>query len=203
MKKNVWLAGFLGGVVMFIWLFISNAVLPLKSSMIHKVVPNQLEVHQALKENITEPGTYSCPYLSHEEEAAMPDYRSQPIYSITYHGSTHGDPGSTGALLPIVLIFVVTTIAAWMLSVTSERSRSSYARRVLFVALIGAIVASYGDLLQLSFGPQPRDYLVFLAVNNLITWTLVGLVVAACVRGESVESRRRSEPSSTISTPAT
>jgi hypothetical protein len=184
MKKNVWLAGSLGGVVMLVWLFISNAVLPLKGDMIHRVVPNQLEVHEALKENITEPGTYSCLYLTREEEATMSDYRSQPIYSITYSGSTHGDPGSAGDFLPILLIFVATTTAAWMLSVTSRRTRSTYLRRVLFVALIGVVVALYDDLLQLSFGPQPRDYLIFLAINNLITWTLVGLVIAACVKSD-------------------
>jgi hypothetical protein len=184
MKKNVWVAGSLGGVAMLVWLFVSNAMLPLKSNMIHKVVPNQLEVHEALKENITEPGTYSCLYLTRAEEAAMPDYRRQPIYSITYSGSTHGDSGSAGDFLPIVLIFVATTTVAWMLSVTSSRTRSTYCRRVLFVALIGVIVALYDDLLQMSFGPQPRDYLIFLAVNNVITWTLVGLVIAACVKSD-------------------
>ena len=48
MNKRVWLAGCVGGVVMFVWLFISNAILPVKSNMIHRVVPNQLEVHEAL-----------------------------------------------------------------------------------------------------------------------------------------------------------
>ena len=67
---------------------------------------------------------------------------------------------------------------------------ADYWRRVLFVALIGVVVALFGDLLQLSFGPQPGDYLIFLAVNNVITWTLVGLVIALCVRAEN-ESRVR------------
>ncbi len=114
----------------------------------------------------------------------MPDYRSQPIYSITYSGATHGDPGSAWALLPVVLVFVVTTTVAWMLSVTSGRARSTYSRRVLFVATIGVVIALYDDLLQMSFGPQPKDYLIFLAINNLIAWTLVGMVVAACVRSD-------------------
>ena len=51
-------------------------------------------------------------------------------------------------------------------------------------ALVGVVVAVYDDLLQMSFGPQPRDYLLFLAVNNVITWTLVGLVIAACVKAD-------------------
>jgi hypothetical protein len=53
MKKEVWVAGSLGGVVMLAWIFVSNAVLPLKSSMIHKVVPNQLELHLVLERRIT------------------------------------------------------------------------------------------------------------------------------------------------------
>jgi hypothetical protein len=182
MRKEVWIGGGLGGLTMFVWLFISNAVVPLKSSLIHKIAPNQLAVHEALKANITEPGTYSCPYLSPAEEAKMPDYRSQPIYSITYSGTTHGNPGSPWDFVAIPLLFVATTAAAWMLSMASPAIRSTYFRRVVFVALIGVIVAVYDDLLQLSFGPQPRDYLLFLAVNNVITWILVGLVVAGCVR---------------------
>jgi hypothetical protein len=182
MRRNVWLAGLLGALVMLTWLFVSNTVLPLKSKMIHRVVPNQFQVHQALKNNITQPGTYTCLYLTRTEEEKMPDYRSQPIYSITYSGTTHGTTGSAGDLLPIVWIFVAATVASWMLSVTSARMRSTYLRRVLFVALIGLLVALSDDLLQMSFGPQPKDYLVFLAVNNLITWTLAGLVIAACVK---------------------
>lgn len=184
MQKNVWLAGFLGGLAMLVWLFVSNALLPVKSNMIHRVVPNQFDVHQALKNNITRPGTYSCLYLTRAEEERMPTYRSQPIYSITYSGTTHGDPGSSGGVLPLVWIFGSTTIVSWMLSATSRRTRSSYSRRVFFVALIGLVVAFSDDLLQMSFGPQPRDYLVFLAVNNLITWTLAGLVIAAFVKTE-------------------
>jgi hypothetical protein len=173
---------------MFVWLFISNAILPVKSNMIHRVVPNQLEVHEALKKNITEPGTYSCLYLTRAEEAKMPDYRSQPIYSITYSGTTHGDPGSSGVLLPIVLIFASTMIVAWMLAATSDKTRSSHLRRVLFVALVGVVIALFDDLLQLSFGPQGKDYLIFLAINNVITWTLVGLVMAAIVKAEKLPS---------------
>ncbi len=50
------------------------------------------------------------------------------------------------------------------------------------MVLVGLVVVLYDDLLQISFGPQPRDYLVFLALNNLITWSLAGLTIAACVK---------------------
>ncbi|KPJ94489.1 MAG: hypothetical protein AMS18_03625 [Gemmatimonas sp. SG8_17] len=188
MKKEVLAAGLLGGTVMLVWLFVTNAVLPFKSNLIHRdlSLANQLEVHQALKDNIAESGTYSVPYLSQEEEVQFPDYRNQPVYSITYEGFTHGggSGGSTVASFPVVLlaVFVPPLIAAWMLSVASPTILAKYSRRFLFVAALGVIVALYDDVLQMAFGPQPKDYLTFLAINNLIAWALTGLVIARRIR---------------------
>ncbi|UCC43693.1 MAG: hypothetical protein JSU65_11280 [Candidatus Zixiibacteriota bacterium] len=184
MKKNVVVAGVLGGLVVLVWLTFSNAMLPIKSRLIRNTVPleAQLEIHAALKNNITEPGTYSCPYVGWHEEASFPDYRDQPVYSITYDGFTHGSAGSLADFVPIPVPFIVAIIAAWMLSMTSRNILSRYPRRVLFVAVIGLIIALYEDVLQMSFGPTPKSYLVFLAINNVITWTLAGLVIAWRVR---------------------
>lgn len=182
MKKDVLIAGLLGSVVMIVWLTVTNAVIPLKSGMIHKIPPNQLEIFEVLKENIKETGTYSCPYLSPQEEGRLPDYRNQPVYSITYSGITHGDPAPVPVWLPVLIGLVVPFLAAWMLSVTSGKILARYSRRVLFVALIGLIVSLYDDVLQMSFGPQLPDYLLFLAVNNVITWILVGAVIAARIK---------------------
>jgi len=179
MKKDVVVAGLLGALVMFVWMLISNTMIPYKSSLIHRQLPldAQLEVHQALKSNITESGTYSVPYLPNEQQEAMADYRSQPVYSVTYENVTHGE-GSPTTLAPFLVFLVVPMLAAWMLSVTTDRIRSVYLARVLFVVAIGLIVVLFDDVLQMSFGPQPGDYLAFLAVNHLICWTLVGLVIA-------------------------
>ena len=185
MSGRVLVTGLLGGIAMFVWLFVTNALLPLKSDMLHNVVENQREVHRTLKENITEPGTYSCPYIGPQEEDSFPDYRNQPVFSITYEGMTHGE-GSPLSATPFVVVFLVPIIAAWMLSMTSERFRAQYLRRVLFVALIGVMIALFDDILQMSFGPQPKDYLVFLAINNLICWILAGLVIASRVKPRTV-----------------
>jgi len=182
LKKDVIIAGLLGSVVMFVWLTLTNAFIPLKSDMIHNIPPNQLEIFKVLKENITDTGTYTCPYLSPPGEGQLPDYRSPPVFSITYSGITHGNPGSAPMWLPFLIILVVPAIAAWMLSVASGTIKGSYLKRMLFVASIGVIVALYDDVLQMSFGPQPKDYLLFLAVNNVITWILAGAVIAAKIK---------------------
>lgn len=178
MKKDVLIAGLLGGLTILIWLFISNAVLRIKSDMIHKVMPNQQEVHRILKENITETGTYSCPYLPHYKQNEFPDYRNQPVFSITYTGYTHDSGSGLDVIIPLIVIFLTTLIVSWMLSITSQKFLSKYWRKILFVAIIGLIIAMHENILQMFFGPQAKDYLIFLAINNIITWTLAGLVIA-------------------------
>jgi len=120
-----------------------------------------------------------CPYLSPTEESELlADYRSQPVYSIIYTGYTHGDGLDALTFAPVLIFFVVPVIAAWMLSLTTAGFRARFHRRAVFVALIGLVIALYDDILQIGFGPQDPDYLIFLAVNNVVTWLLVGLTVA-------------------------
>jgi hypothetical protein len=70
-----------------------------------------------------------------------------------------------------------------MLALAGDGVRSRYYRRVLFVTAIGVIMALADDVLQMSFGPQPRDYLRFLAINNVITWLLAGLIIGWRIKG--------------------
>ncbi len=194
MNKRILFSGLSGGLAMLVWLFVTNAVLPFKTTLIHKTLPfqSQLEVHGALKEAITEPGTFSIPYLSQDEEGRFPDYRNQPVYTVIFEEYSHGGGGGGSIMssLPLVLlaIFLPPLLAAWMLSVASAAFSSRYSRRVLFVTAIGVIIALYDDVLQMSFGPQSVDYLSFLAVNNLVAWTLAGLVIARFMRPEKIRS---------------
>jgi hypothetical protein len=190
MRKEVVAAGLLGGIVALIWLFVSNAVLPVKSGLVHRSLPieAQLEIHPVLEHHVTDRGTYSVPYVGPDQEDAFPDYRSRPVYSITYDGFTHGGAGEGSirdSLTVLLGVFVPSFIAAWMLASASSAIRSRYSRRVGFVAVIGVIVAFHADLLQTAFGPTSRDYLTFLAVNDLVTWTLAAFVIAARVRGRA------------------
>ncbi len=179
MKRGVLVPGLLGGLVALVWMLISNTMIPMKSNLVHQIAPNQLELHAALKENITEPGTYSIPSLPPDQQASFPDYQDQPVYSVTYSGYTHGQPGSPADIVtPIAIIFLVAFLAAWILSMTSQAKVSSYGKKVAFVTLLGIVIALHDDVLQMFFGPQPRDYLVYLAINNVLTWFWMGLVIA-------------------------
>jgi len=69
MKKQIVVSGLLGGAVMIVWLGLSFAVLRIGGKAI-RPVPDQAEVHAALKKRITEAGNYACLYFASEAEAS-------------------------------------------------------------------------------------------------------------------------------------
>ena len=187
MKKRVFLAGVSGGAVMMTWLFVANAVLPFKSDLIHRVIPleDQLQVHEAVQGRITETGVYSIPYVSPAEEELFPNYRNQPVFTVIFNGYTHGGgPGSVLTSLPVLLlaVFLPPILLAWLLSMASPTVLSEYWKRALFGVTVGMMIALSDDVLQISFGPMTEDYLSFVALNNIVAWTLTGLVIAGLVR---------------------
>ena len=76
-------------------------------------------------------------------------------------------------------------LAAWMLSVTSVRILCSYPRRVLFFTVIGLLFAVFGDLMQFGIGGYPLKAALLLALNSIIAWTVVGLVVVWRIKPEA------------------
>ncbi len=172
MKKEILLSGLLGGIVIFAWLVISIELLPVSGHRAQPI-PNDKDIHAVLKERITEPGIYFLPDHPDENSVDYPDYENEPIFSVIYGGRTPGT--SLGQLIfELFCIFTAPAIAAWMLSVASERILTKYSRRVLFVAVFGLFLAVFGEV----FSEKPVDYILLTAANSLITWALVGLVIA-------------------------
>lgn len=95
----------------------------------------------------------------------------------------------TSAPVMLLAAFLPPLLAALMLSMASPAILSRYSRRFLFVMAIGVIIVLYDDVLQMSLGPQPKDYLCFLAINNLAAWTVAGLVIARMMKPRRRASR--------------
>jgi hypothetical protein len=173
MKKEILLSGLLGGIVIFAWLIISTGPLPVNGD-IQESIPNDLEIHTLLKERIKEPGIYFVPgHAEENEEDLYPDYGNEPIFSIIYGGRTP-DTFVGQFVYELFCIFAAPMIAAWLLSLASEKVLSKYSRRVLFVLILGLFLAVYGDLRS----EKPMDRILLSSINNLITWFLAGLVIA-------------------------
>lgn len=180
MLKRILISGLLGAIVMILWAFVANAIFGLRSSIDMNQVPNEIQVYTVLKERIVEPGGYVCNPAPTPAGAFPLD---EPVFSIRYSGVGHEFAGWL-MVLGLVIAFVSSVIAAWMLSLTGERVISRYSRRVLFFAVIGLLFAVFSDLAKFDIGGYPLTSALLLGASDLISWTLAGLVMAWWIRPE-------------------
>ena len=127
-----------------------------------------------------------CPYLPpNEGNALFPDYLNEPIFAVTYKGYTHSTvPGF--ASVGVLSFLLAPMAAAWLLSQASDRVLATYFRRLLFVTALGLFIAVSSDLLRGLTDEQPFPAVAEMAIASVITWALVGLVVAWRIKPETV-----------------
>jgi len=171
-KKQILLSGLLGGVVILVWLIISLGPLQLSGDF-PKPIPNDKDIHTALKEGIAKPGVYYCPDSSKEIRDRYPNFGNEPVFTIVASGRTP-DAFLEQLIFEMVCIFGAAMIAAWLLSMASERVLARYSRRVFFVAVVGLFLAVCGDM----FSDKPIGLILLSSLHHLITWILAGLVIA-------------------------
>ena len=135
-------------------------------------------VYEILKESIVEPGRYILnPELT--PSGVFPD--GEPVFSVNYSGIGHESAGKV-MLFQLAVYLLAPMIAAWMLSLARPQILSSYPRKVLFFVAIGLLFALFGDLLDFGIDRYSLGDALLVAANNLLAWTLVGLVVAKYFR---------------------
>lgn len=178
MFRRVILPGLVGGLVLIIWTFLVNGIFGFNSSINMKKIPEERVVYEALKENVTEPGKYSCnPEVIPEE--GYPE--NEPVFSVIYGGVGHEAAGRL-MLAQLPIFFIAPIIVAWMLSVTSRRILSRYMRKVMFVAAVGLFLAVFVRLSDFGIGSYPMNDALVLALHDLLLWTVVGIVMGGMVR---------------------
>jgi hypothetical protein len=184
MMKKVIVAGLLGALVLIVWTFVVNGILGFKAGIDMKQVPNEREVYEVLKENVTEPGRYVCnPEVTSERR--FPD--GEPVFGILYGGMGH--EGAGGMMWFGLVIYILSPIiAAWMLSQASALVLSSYLRKVLFFSAIGLLFALFGDLANAGIGSYPVRDAVIWALHDIILWTIIGLAVSGMMRPEAPQT---------------
>ena len=85
-------------------------------------------------------------------------------------------------LLQLAVFLVAPTIAAWMLSLAAPRILRSYPRKVTFFVAIGLLLALVDALMDFGIDRYAIKDALLMAADNILAWTLVGLVVAKVLR---------------------
>ncbi len=178
MMKKVIVSGLVGAVALLVWTFVLNGLLGFNARLSMKQVPNEREVYNMLKMTISEPGRYLCnPALT--SDGRFP--ANEPVFGIQYSGVGHEAAGF-GVILGLLQFLIVPLIGAWMLSKTSEVFRSRFMNRLWFFVMIGFLVAIAGDLGSFGIGASPLAVALIFAARTIVTWTILGLVVAVLMR---------------------
>ena len=176
--KNVVSAGLLGGIVLIVWTFVANGLFGFQARIDMNQVPAEQQVYEALQEHVDTPGRYTInPQLT--ADGRFPD--DKPVFSVLYCVMGHEAAGGL-MLIGLVLYLLAPMIGAWLLSQSSVRVLTSYGRKVLFFTAIGLLFAIYGDLTSYGIGNYPLNDALAFAAFHIVTWTLVGLVVAWRIR---------------------
>jgi len=178
MMKKVLVSGLVGAVVLLAWTFVLNVLFGFNARLSMKPVPNEREVYELLKTTITEPGRYLCnPALT--SDGRFPE--NEPVFGIQYAGIGHEAAG-VGAIFGLIKFLILPLIGAWMLSKTSEQFRSSFLNRLSFFVVIGFLLSITGDLNTYGIGASPLTVALIFAARTIVTWTILGLVIAPFMR---------------------
>jgi hypothetical protein len=150
-------------------------------------LPNETEVTAILKGQNLNTGVYTAPMW--ESDADMSDAESKfyqnhlagPVYSIYYQRDGMVPMGPKVLMMGLVIDFLAALLVAMLLAAAASGCCKSYGYRVGFVVGMGMFTALIGHVSYWNWMNFPLDYTVAFVIDNVVGWTLAGLVIAAIV----------------------
>lgn len=181
MKKLI-LGAVVGGIIMFIWQFLSWGLLNLHYSQ-NSYTSNQDEIYDFVRNKLPE-GEYMIPTVpkgaSAEDQAALQErIAGQPWMQIKYHEKWQMSMGmnmTRGVIMNIISIFLL----CWILAKIPNLSMGTAIISSLFVGLIGYFVGPYTNSIWFETATIPD------LIDTIVQFGLVGAWLGFILRrGES------------------
>jgi hypothetical protein len=170
MVRQILLGGVLGGIALFLWLGLSWAVLPFHRAALNELSKSGMELVAmgALKDAGLSHGVY---YSGEPHEGSAQAEIPFMVYL------PHGYPPMTGVMLKGLLLSI---LAALMVTIVVSAARQpSFKARVALCFTVGGIVALAGPMTFGNFFFFPLEWVIPDVLDQLVGWTLAGLVIAA------------------------
>ncbi|GIK59660.1 MAG: hypothetical protein HND39_02640 [Ignavibacteriota bacterium] len=179
--KKIILPSLLAAVVVFIWMFISWAVLPWHYSDMKNITDQALLEH--IKSSLTEPGIYLYPGEPAEEtDAGMEKWFEQYKAGPLIHFMVYNPQGSEWNMaMPMINSFLINFISAFIaatLLMMTLAQNPSFRRRVIFVMLLGLFAGFVGPFIMWNWWKFPFGFTIVGVIDLCVTWFLAGLVLA-------------------------
>lgn len=192
MAKRVVIGGILGGLTMFVWLFVAHDFLPLGELGVQEIA-NDGPVLTAMQAAIPQAGLYLFPGMGlgpnptmQQRNAAMPaymkKYEQSPHGILVYHPASGAFNFGAALTREGAINLLEGLLAAWLLSLAV--AGKGYSARTGFVVILGVLASVTTNLEYWNWYDFPGNYVAGYMLTQIIGFTLVGLVVAAFVKSE-------------------
>lgn len=170
MKKQI-IATLVGGVLLFLWQFLSWALIPIHSD-VYGYTANQDKILESLNQNLSEEGTYFLPNVppgtSHDQaEAQMKDRMGKPWASVTYHKSMDTNMGINmvrGFSIDLVSVYLL----IWLLMQFRDFSLITAVKASVAVGFIAYLTIPY--LFSIWFDLHSTAHLI----DAIVPWAVIG-----------------------------
>jgi hypothetical protein len=195
--KRILLAGILGGLTLFVWLYVAHELLGLGEMGVGEI-PNETVVLNAMRGAIPAPGFYLFPGMglgpnatSEQRKAAMPEYMKKyeqsPHGVLVYHPASGAYPFGAALGRELALNVLQALLAAWLVSYAA--SGRGYSTRVGIVVLAGVLVAISTNVEYWNWYAFPGNYVAGYMTTQIVGFVLAGFVIAALVKSETAAGR--------------
>jgi hypothetical protein len=190
MTKRIVLAGFVGGIAMFIWMSLAHVVLPLGETGVQEMA-NEPAVLDAMHASLGEKsGLYIFPGVglgpnasSQQRNAAMQQYdqklAANPSGLLVYH-----PPGETGMTARrLVTEFLSELLEAFLAVFLLAQTRlESFGGRFAFVTVAGVLASLGTNVSYWNWYGFPANYTAVYMLTQIVGFMCVGAVAGAMMR---------------------
>ncbi len=185
--KRIILAGVVGGVAMYIWMFLAHMLLPLGTVGVKEIPQGEEAVLSTLKTSIgTNAGLYLFPGMglgpnpsTQQQREAMATYgeklatRPTGILVYTPPGSKAVEPRQF--VTELLSEFIVALIAAWLVAQTRL---NSFGGRVAFVGMAGLMATMLTNVSYWNWYHFPGNYTASYMFTQFVGYLVAGSGIA-------------------------
>lgn len=183
--KKILLPGLVGGIVYFLWSFISHMATPIGQMGIKTVDTNEDAVISTLKANMQEPGFYMLPGAgmlnnptTEQRSAIEAKYNAGPTAVIVY--APTGAPMMSVAQLGRQFLF--TLFSALLAAAIVSATIAPLAKRAVMVAMMGMFSWLMISLPQWNWYRFPPMFVLGVGIDNIVGWLIAGFAIAYMIR---------------------
>jgi hypothetical protein len=172
MNKHWIIGAIVGGLIVFIWQFLSWALVNIHQSN-QRYTPNQEAILSCLQANITEDGSYYMPNVppgtsSEDSQKAMEASFGKPWALVSYHRSNDASMGMNmlrGYTADVVAVFLLCWLFSFIPSIDIKKAITV----CLIVGLTGYLTTEYSTAIWFKSNSIPD------LIDAIIPWTLCGV----------------------------